>query len=318
MKKIIAVLLCVIIICVNFSSCVRESQDKNGLAPRVVCTFDVVAHLTHEIVKGSYDVLGVTYLVKNGQDIHNYMPSAQDMKSLWLSDLIIYIGGESDKWIEDSIESMNRDDLKIVRLMDYIEGVHCDNCLDGHDHGGHDHEEAPDEHIWLSFENTQACLKAIADALCEIDTEKYETYQANLEAYSTEVDALYGEYKAAVANAKHKTLVFADRFPFVYLMNELGLEYYAAFPGCSAETTASFKTVITLAEKVDEHSLPCVLTIEDSSDGIAEAVIENTKSKNARILELDSMQVRQSGEENIFIDVMRQNLEVLKSALGCE
>ena len=315
MKNITAILLCLVIICGALTSCAHNSDDRNGIAPRVVCTFDVLSHLTYEMVKDSYEDFGVTYLVKGGQDIHNYMPSAQDMKTLLLSDLIVYIGGESDKWIEDAVKNMNREDIKLVRLLDYVEGDYCDDCLDGHDHH---HEEAPDEHIWLSFENTQACVEAITDALCAIDGEKAEIYQANLAAYSAEVNALCGEYKAAVASAKYKTLVFADRFPFVYLLNELGLEYYAAFPGCSSETTASFETVITLAKKIDELSLPCVLVIEDSNDGIAETVVENTAAKTARILELDSMQVRQNGEENIFIDVMRQNLEVFKIALGCE
>ena len=315
MKKITAILLCLVIICGALASCAHNTDDRSGHAPRVICTFDVLSHLTYEIVKDSYEVFGVTYLVKSGQDIHNYMPSAQDMKTLLSSDLIVYIGGESDKWIEDTVKNMNREDIKLVRLLDYVDGAHCDSCLDGHDHH---REEAPDEHIWLSFENVQACVKAITDALCSIDGEKAEIYKANLAAYSAEVNALYGEYKAAVENAKYTTLVFADRFPFVYLMNELGLEYYAAFPGCSSETAAGFETVITLAQKIDELSLPCVLVIEDSSDGIAETVVENTAAKAARILELDSMQVRQNGEENIFLDVMRQNLEILKIALGCE
>ena len=315
MRKITAILLCLVIICGVLASCAHNDDAGNGHAPRVVCTFDVLSNLTNEIVKDSHDSLDVTYLVKSGQDIHNYMPSARDMKDLLLSDLIVYIGGESDKWIEDAVKNMCRKDIKTVRLLDYVEGAHCDSCLDGHDHH---HDEVPDEHIWLSFENTQACAKAITEALCEIDGESAQVYQANLATYSVAVNALYDEYKSAVVNAKHKTLVFADRFPFVYLMNELGLEYYAAFPGCSSETTASFETVITLAKKIDELSLPCVLVIEDSNDGIAETVVENTVAKTARILELDSMQVRQNGEENIFLDVMRQNLEILKIALGCE
>ena len=311
MKKLIARLLC-LVCCVTVVSCGSDNRTDDGKL-KIVCTSHVVADWIGNLIVGADGSTEVVILADKGKDMHNYQPSAADMRSIYSSDLVIYIGGESDRWIEEM--DTDGEAIKRVKLMDHIEGSHCDSCLDGHEH---DHEDAPDEHIWLSFENAQICVNVIADALCELDAENSDAYKEQLESFTFEIDSLYGEYKTAVENAKYKTLVFADRFPFVYLMNELGLEYYAAFPGCSSETTASFETVITLAGKIDELSLPCVLTIESSNDGIAETVVENTAAKNAQILSLDSMQVYTDMGDGGFLEIMRKNLDILKFALGCE
>ena len=310
MKKLIIILLC-LACCITAASCGAENSVDDGKF-KIVCTSHVVADWVENLIEGADGNTEVIVLADKGKDMHNYQPSAADMRSIYSSDLLIYVGGESDRWIEDV--NTSGEDLKMIKLMEYVEGAHCDSCLDGHDH---DHEESADEHIWLSFENAKLCVSEITNELCKLDSENSDAYNKGLSSYNAELDALYGEYKNAVENAKYKTLVFADRFPFVYLVNELGLEYYAAFPGCSSETTASFETVITLAGKVDELSLPCVLTIESSADGIAATVVENTAKKNAQILTLDSMQVYTDSAVG-FIDVMRKNLDVLKIALGCE
>lgn len=308
MKKTIAILLSLIFLLALASCGTSDNADDGKL--QIVCTSHVVADWVKNLITDSADT-EVIILGDKGKDMHNFQPSAADMRAAYSCELLVYIGGESDKWVE----SLNGEIPVSLRLMDYIDGAYCDDCLDGH---GHDHEESPDEHVWLSFENAKSCTKAIAEALCELDAENSDTYDNNFKGYTAELDGLYGEYKTAVENAEYKTLVFADRFPFIYLVNELGLEYYAAFPGCSSETTASFETVITLAGKVDELSLPCVLTIESSGDGIAETVVENTVNKNAQILSLDSMQIYTDLADGGFIEVMRKNLDVLKTALGCE
>ena len=184
---------------------------------------------------------------------------------------------------------------------------------------GHDHEEEADEHVWLSLKNAKTLVAAIADALQELDPDNKDTYAANASAYIEKLSALDGAYQSAVDGAARKTVLFGDRFPFRYLVDDYGLRYYAAFAGCSAETEASFETVSFLAKKVDELKLPCVLTIEGKKHKIAETIVENTAEKNQKVLTMDSMQSMTSKDAAngaTYLSVMEQNLSVLKEALG--
>ena len=184
---------------------------------------------------------------------------------------------------------------------------------------GHDHGEEKDEHVWLSLKNAQTLCVTLADALCAIDPDNKNTYIANAAAYRDKLAALDADYKAAVEGATHKTVLFGDRFPFRYLVDDYGLRYYAAFAGCSAETEASFETVSFLAKKVDELGLPCVLTIEGAQHRIAETIVQNTVGKNQKVLTMDSMQSTTSKDVAsgaTYLSVMEKNLSVLKEALG--
>ena len=190
--------------------------------------------------------------------------------------------------------------------------------MEGHGHD-HDHEEEADEHVWLSLKNAQTLCVTLADALCAIDPDNKNTYIANAAAYKDKLAALDADYKAAVEGATHKTVLFGDRFPFRYLVDDYGLRYYAAFAGCSAETEASFETVSFLAKKVDELGLPCVLTIEGAQHRIAETIVQNTSGKNQKVLTMDSMQSTTSKDVangTTYLSVMEKNLSVLKEALG--
>ncbi len=183
----------------------------------------------------------------------------------------------------------------------------------------HDHEEESDEHVWLSLRNAEALCKAISAALQEIDPDNKDAYASNTSAYIKKLSALDNEYKKAVNAATYKTVLFGDRFPFRYLVDDYGLDYYAAFVGCSAETEASFETISFLAKKVDELNLPCVLTIEGAQHKIAETIVKNTTAKNQKVLTMDSMQSTTSKDVangTTYLSVMEQNLSVLKEALG--
>ncbi len=187
------------------------------------------------------------------------------------------------------------------------------------DEDEHEHEEESDEHVWLSLKNAETLVGAISDALQELDPDNKDTYAANTSAYIEKLSTLDGEYQQAVDAASTKTVLFADRFPFRYLVDDYGLSYYAAFAGCSAESEASFETISFLAKKVDELNLPCVLTIEGKEHKIAETVVENTTAKNQKILTMDSMQSTTSEDVangTTYLSVMEQNLGVLKEALG--
>ena len=184
---------------------------------------------------------------------------------------------------------------------------------------GHDHGEEKDEHVWLSLKNAKTLVGAIADALQELDPDNKGIYAANAAAYIEKLSTLDGAYQSAVDGAARKTVLFGDRFPFRYLVDDYGLGYYAAFAGCSAESEASFETVSFLAKKVDELKLPCVLTIEGKNHKLAETIVQSTAGKNQKVLTMDSMQSMTSKDAAngaTYLSVMEQNLSVLKEALG--
>ena len=236
------------------------------------------------------------------------------------------MGGESDQWIEDALESAQNKDMKTINLMEVLgDSIKEEETVEGmqesehdHDHGDEEEKEY-DEHVWTSMRNAEVICDAIAATLEEMDPENKEIYQSNAETYKEKLSALDEEYQETVDSAKQKTLIFADRFPFRYLVDDYDLSYYAAFSGCSAESEASFKTVTFLAGKVDELGVKSVLTMEKSDDRIAQTVIENTKAKDQKILQLNSMQSITSEEiadGATYLSVMEDNLGVLKEALN--
>ncbi|MBQ7639022.1 MAG: zinc ABC transporter substrate-binding protein [Clostridia bacterium] len=184
---------------------------------------------------------------------------------------------------------------------------------------GHSHEEESDEHVWLSLKNAVVLCGLISEEICRIDPGNADIYRSNTAEYTEQLKALDAEYEALVSNSKIKTLLFCDRFPFRYLTDDYGLDYYAAFVGCSAESEASFETVAFLTQKLDELSLPAVITIESSDKSIAKTVIENSSDQNRRILTMDSLQSTVRSEVDngkTYIGVMRSNLDVLREALA--
>ncbi|OON87032.1 zinc ABC transporter substrate-binding protein [Oribacterium sp. C9] len=194
---------------------------------------------------------------------------------------------------------------------------------EGHEPEDHDHhhEEGEieyDEHVWLSLRNAETLTQKISEGLQTIDHANAETYKKNAADYIGKLQALDADYQAAVDGASVRTLLFGDRFPFRYMVDDYGLDYFAAFVGCSAETEASFETVSFLSKKVDELSLPAVMTIEGPDHRIAETIVQNTGAKNQKILTLDSMQAT-TGEDvkngTTYLSVMENNLSVLKEAL---
>ena len=182
-----------------------------------------------------------------------------------------------------------------------------------------EHEEEKDEHVWLSLKNAEVLCNVIADTLEEIDPDNKDAYAANASAYIAGLSALDKEFGDVVNNAARETVLFGDRFPFRYMVDDYGLTYYAAFAGCSAETEASFETVSFLAKKTDELGLPCIFTIEGAKHNIAETIVQNTGSKDQKILTMDSMQATTSEDVKngvTYLTIMDKNLSVLKEALN--
>lgn len=299
-----------------------EDTDKKL---NIVTTIFPEYDWTRAVLGDRADEVNLTMLLDNGTDLHSFQPAVKDIMKVSSCDLLIYVGGESDQWIEDALESAQNKDMKTINLMEVLgDSIKEEETVEGmqesehdHDHGDEEEKEY-DEHVWTSMRNAEVICDAIADTLEEMNPENKEIYQSNAEAYREKLSALDEEYQETVDNAKQKTLVFADRFPFRYLVDDYDISYYAAFSGCSAESEASFKTVTFLAGKVDELGVKSVVTMEKSDDRIAQTVIENTKAKDQKILQLNSMQSITSEEiadGATYLSVMEDNLNVLKEAL---
>lgn len=331
MKKIITLMLVAVLAVCALSGCgtSKSGEDTKDKKIKIVTTIFPEYDWVMQILGDKADKADVTMLLDKGVDLHSYQPSTADIAKISEADVFIYVGGESDEWVEDVLKQAKNKNLKVINLMDVMgdkakeeevkEGMQPEEEEAEEAKDGKEEEEVEyDEHVWLSLKNAKIFTKKIADVLAEVDKDNAKTYQANYESYAKKLDALDKKYAEAVASAKNKTLVFGDRFPFRYLVNDYGLDYYAAFVGCSAESEASFETVTFLAKKVDELGLSDVLTIEGKNHKIAKTVIENTKEKNQKVLTLDSMQsttAKDVKDGATYLGIMEKNLEVLKEAL---
>lgn len=352
MKKITAIILAALLMLAGLTACGggsigsdEQSGSDSTASLSVVTTIFPVYDWTRNIAGMDDADADINMLIDSGVDLHSYQPSAEDIMKISECDVFIYVGGESDEWVEDALGEAVNKDMVVVNLMEalgdrakeeeVVEGMQEE---DEHDHGEEaehengeeaDHEDAEhepgdeegleyDEHIWLSLRNASALADVIADALAEADEENADTYKANAAAYKEKLAALDAEYSKAAEEGSTHTLLFGDRFPFRYMTDDYGLDYYAAFVGCSAETEASFETIAFLSGKVDELGLKSVVTIEGTDHSIAESIINNTQSKDQTILTLDSMQSTTADDVaagTTYLSVMESNLDVLRQAL---
>lgn len=294
----------------------KESEKK------IICTTFPQYDWVREILGEDNENFSVSLLMENGGDLHNYQPTAGDMIRISDCDLFISVGGESDAWVEDAIkESMNKNQ-KTLKLMDLLgENLKEEEHIEGMEEEHEEEYEATeyDEHVWLSLSNTQIMVEEIAEVIATMDTNHAEKYQENAKAYCNQLEDLNKCYEEIVSQSAQKVLLFGDRFPFRYLVDDYGISYYAAFEGCSAETEASFETVAFLSEKIKEYNLSFVLVLENSDKKVADAIIANTDTKNQKILVINSLQSVTKDEINqgrTYISTMEENLEILKQALS--
>lgn len=371
MKKIFSMLVAAAFMIGAFSACAKnvdtaqsgssqagtvvteENTAKDRL--KVVSTIFPVYDWVENILGEKSGDVDHTLLINSGIDLHSYQPTAEDIMKISEADVFIYVGGESDSWVQSALKEAANKDMVVLNLMEImgdsakaeetVEGmqdlehdhddVDHDHDAEDHDHEdadhdhdhedtdhdhNHDHEDGEelDEHVWLSLENAKELVGVIAEALKTVDGENAGLYSANAKAYVEKLDELDEKYEDAVEAGSLNTILVADRFPFRYLVDDYDLKYYAAFVGCSAETEASFETITFLAKKVDELSLHTIFTIENSDKKIAETVVANTKSKDQTISELNSMQsVTSQDVANgaSYLSIMEANLEALKEAL---
>ena len=332
-KRVFAIFFCLLLAAGILGGCgkaassaasVPSASQSDEKPLKIVTTIFPEYDWVREILGDKADNAELTMLLDNGVDLHSYQPTADDIIKISDCDLFIYVGGESDGWVEDALKEATNKDMQVINLLDVLgEQVKEEEVVEGmeaEEEESEDEDEPEyDEHVWLSLKNAETLCNAINDALETIDPANKDVYAANAAAYLEKLTALDSEYQSMVDNAARKTVLFGDRFPFRYLVDDYGLNYYAAFVGCSAESEASFETVSFLSGKVDELGLPCVLTIEGAQHKIAETIVQNTAEKNQSILTLDSMQSTTSTDVangTTYLSVMESNLDVLKQALN--
>ena len=320
--KFAAAVMAAVLSC-SFTGCSHGELSSDPEKIDVICTTFSEYDWTRQIVGDSKNV-EITYLLDNGVDLHNYQPSAEDIMKISDCDMFVYVGGESDKWVDDALKEARNKDMQVVKLLevlgDFAKEEEVKEGMEAEEEEEEGEEEGPeyDEHVWLSLRNAEICCEDICDSLCKLDSAGADGYKANLAAYNAELDALDSEYMDMADNAKIKTIVFGDRFPFRYLVDDYGIDYFAAFVGCSAETEASFETIVGLSNKIDELGIDTVFTIENSDPSIAQAVIDNSADKSRSIETLNSIQSVTADTVSsgaTYISIMRQNLETLRKVL---
>ena len=326
LKKTISVFLMILLIAGVFTSCGSSDKKQSDKSLQIVTTVFPAYDWTKEILGDRAEDADLTMLLDDGVDVHSYQPTAEDLEKIASCDLFIYVGGESDEWVEDALKSKTNKNRVEINLMDALgDSVKEEEEVEGmqseeeHEHEGEEAEsEEPeqDEHIWLSLRNAEVCTQAIADQLKKLDPSNKTEYEDNATAYKEELTGLDKEYQDTVEHAKRKTLLFADRFPFRYLADDYGLKYYAAFKGCSAETEATFQTMVKLIETVSDKNLNYVLTIDGSDGSVADAVCRQTGAKKLELNSCQSVTKKNIQEGISYLEITESNLSVLKEALG--
>ena len=319
MKKTIALLMITMMVICSLGACSSPAgtgDDKISIVTTIFPEYDWVMN----ILGNNPANAEVTLLLDNGVDLHSYQPTADDIMKIATCDMFIYVGGESDRWVEDALSEAVNKDMVVINLLEVLgESVKEEEVVEGMQEEDEDETEY-DEHVWLSLKNAVICTEAISHALQDkVDPENSITYAENAAEYMRKLFTLDREYEETIANASGDTLLFGDRFPFRYLTDDYDLNYYAAFAGCSAETEASFETVTFLSGKVDELNLGCILTIETSDGKIAETIRDNTSTGDQKILVLDSLQSVTMNDINngvTYLSIMKENLNVLSEALN--
>lgn len=313
-RALLALLLCCALVSA-LPACGPARQAEEDGRPVVVATifplYDFVRQIAGELV--SLDML-----LPPGGESHSFEPTPQDMIAIQDCDLFLLIGGESDAWVDTLLSSLGQegpDTLALIGCVDTLEEELAEGMQaeEDHDHG-HDHD-LPDEHIWTDPRNAMVMVETISARLCALDPDNAETYQANTAAYLERLEQLDGQFRDAVAQGNRRTIIMGDRFPFLYLAEAYGLDYYAAFPGCSEQTEASAATLAFLIDKLQQEHIPVVFHQELSNERVADILCESTGAKKLLLHACHSISLEDLQGGATYLSLMEQNVQNLKEAL---
>ncbi|VUZ25398.1 High-affinity zinc uptake system binding-protein ZnuA [Acetobacterium wieringae] len=328
MRKKIVVFIVLLILAVGVTGCSQNTAAKNAESAgkiSIVTTIFPVYDFARAIAGGQAEL---TMLVKPAAEVHSYDPSPADMIKIQEADVFIYIGGENDAWVNTILESMDTSNKKIIRLMDAVkpveeetvEGMEAEEEVVVAETTQTNTEPAAeieyDEHIWTAPKNAILMVNEIAAVLAEIDPPNAAAYTQNAATYTAQIQAVDDEIAGIVAASPNKLLVFGDRFPFRYFVDEFGLNYKAAFPGCSTDTEASAGTLAYLMNTIKENNIKYVYYIELSNQNIAKAISEQT---GAGLLQLHSAHNVTKDDFDAgatYVSIMQQNAENLRKGLA--
>lgn len=316
MKKFFAILIA-LSLALSLAACGEAPEADNGGISVVATTF-APYDFARQLVG---DMGTVSMLLPPGSESHSYEPTPKDILEIQNADVFIYVGGESDAWVTDVLESVG-EGVRAVTLMDCVELLE-EETVEGmeaevhdHEHGEEGHEDEYDEHVWTSPRNAALICEKIAAALCEADPANASVYNANLAVYSAELAKLDAAFTAIVADGARKTIIFADRFPLLYFARAYGLTYYAAFPGCSEDAEPSAATVAFIIDKVREEDIPVVFHVELANEDMADIVCDETGAVKRQFNACHNVTRAQFNAGVTYLDLMWENTEVLKEALA--
>ena len=313
MKKLYTILIAISMAFLTvLCSCGAKNNSKLKVVGIIFPEYDWVREITKDV-----DNIDLTLVVDKTIDLHSFQPSMDDIVAITSADLLIYSGGESEEWIIDALESKRNDSMVVLNLLEILgDNARLEETIEGMESS--EEELEYDEHVWLSLKNASLFVNSIKDALISLDSNNKDKYIANANSYIEKLNKLDSEYKAVIQEGNTKTLLFGDRFPFLYFVKDYGLSYYAAFKGCSAQSEASFETIVYLAKKVDELNLSVILTIEGNNSSIAETIKNNTRDKNQKILALNSIQSisLDLASTTSYLKIMEENLSIIQEAVA--
>lgn len=277
------------------------SNDKLKIVTTIFPYYDFVRNITA-------DKAEIKLLLSPGSEPHSYEPSPSDIVAIENCDVFIYNGGESDEWVDGVLDSIENRDMAVLKMMDYVDALNEQTPE-------HTEGDELDEHIWTSLRNAQSLVSAITEAICTADAENKSLYEKNRDEYISALDALDKKISEAVINAKRNVMVFGDRFPFLYFVNDYKLDYECAFPGCSSETEPSIATVSRLIDYVRVEKIPVVFYLEFSNGKIAQIISEDSDAETMQFSSCHNVTKDEFTHGVTYISLMEQNLNALKEAL---
>ena len=294
----------------------NKSYDKKSIVCATFPEYDWVLN----ILGSKISDFEVTLLQDKGADLHSYQPTIKDIAKISTCNLFIYVGGESNNWVEKAIANSTNKNQIVINIMEVLgDKIREEEIVEGMQEEESNEESEYDEHVWLSLRNAAIISKKLSLAIEKIDSNNAAVYESNAEAYIKQLLELDKNIEKTVAASKSKTILFGDRFPFRYFTDDYGISYYAAFAGCSAETEASFETIAFLSKKVAELGLKTIITIEKSDKKLANSIAKNSKIKGISIVEMDSLQSVTAMEiknGKTYLSTMKENHNALKQALN--
>ena len=328
--KRIASLLLTLALTLSLAACAapREKADDGKL--QIVATLFPYYDFARAIAGDRADV---TLLLSPGREAHSFEPTPLDAVTISESDVFLYNGGEGEYWVDEMLAAAGEHISVTARMMDYVDALdeefsegmqgadshdHDDHSHDDHDHEDeHDSDEVEyDEHIWTSPKNAVVLCRAVCDAICGADPANEDFYRANCDAYCAQLEALDARFASLCESAPRKLLVFADRFPMLYFCREYGLDYRAAFHGCSGDTEPSLATIKYLIDKVEDEHIPVVYTVDLSTKKVAAVVSECTGAAVDTLYSMQTVSRADLDAGETYLTLMERNYEALRKGLN--